>query len=44
VTSGSPGVGTAAFSFSVAANSTGAVRMGTITVGGVAFTLTQTTQ
>jgi hypothetical protein len=44
VTGGSPGLGTAAFTFSVAANSTGAVRMGTITVGGVAFTLTQTTQ
>jgi hypothetical protein len=44
VTSGSPTVGTAPFMFSAAPNSTGADRVGTITVGGVVFTLTQTAQ
>ena len=44
VTSGSPAVGTAPFMFSAAPNSTGADRVGTITVGGVVFTLTQTAQ
>lgn len=44
VTGGSPAVGTAPFMFSAAPNSTGADRAGTITVGGVVFTLTQTAQ
>jgi hypothetical protein len=44
VTGGSPAIGTAPFTFSAAPNSTGADRVGTITVGGVSFTLTQTAQ
>ena len=44
VTAGSPGAGNGQVSFAAAVNATGADRTGTIAIGGITFTLTQTAQ
>ena len=44
VTAGSPGAGNGQASFTAAVNATGADRTGTIAIGGITFTLTQTAQ
>jgi hypothetical protein len=42
ITSGSSGIGSGTVSYSIAANTTGSSRTGTITIGGQTFTVTQT--